>query len=95
MSGLGSAALARTSDRVEQQHAHLHIVGDFDRNLGIFLLHDFGDPADDPAGGDHGVAAADIVDHFPQLLDPLLLRPDEKEVEDRKHRNERHDAGKK
>ena len=53
---------------------------------------ELGDLADDAAGGDDLVALLQRLEHRPRLLRPLLLRPDQQEVEDdedRDHRQER------
>ena len=48
------------------------VLGDLD--LDLVLVDDLGDLADEPAGGDDRVAAADIGDHLAVLALLLLLR---------------------
>ena len=43
-------------------HLHLHAIGDFDRDFGIFLGGRLGDLADDATRGHNGIAAAYVVD---------------------------------
>src|SRR6266700_205516 len=70
------------------QHPNLHIVGDLDHELAIVL--DLGHLADQSAGGDDGIAAANRLHHLLVGLNALLLRPDQKKIEDAKEQDQRH-----
>src|SRR5712672_3442733 len=75
------------------QHPNLHIVGDLDHELAIVL--DLCHLADQSAGGHHCVAAADGFHHLLVGLNALLLRPDQKKIEDAKEQEQRHHGGNK
>ena len=66
---------------------HAHAVGDLD--LDLVVVDHLGDLADQPAGGDDGVAAAHVLDHLLVLLHPLLLRPQDQEIHDDEDQDER------
>src|ERR1700730_18001400 len=70
------------------QHPNLHIVGDLDHELAIVL--DLGHFADQPAGGDDRIAAADGFHHLLMGLKALLLRPDQKKIENAKEQDQWH-----
>ena len=72
------------------EHPDLNVVGDLDQHLAVVL--DLGDLADQAAGGDHGVAALDRGNHRLVRLHPLLLRPDDQEIEDTEQQDERYQA---
>ena len=63
-------------------------VGDLDLDSAV-VVDDLGHLADDAARGDHGVAAADVLDHLLVRLHPLLLRPDDEEPHDDEDQDER------
>src|SRR5436190_19718708 len=92
--GSGSGALldrlapgAHLGDRT-LDHAHARVVGNL--HLDLVVVAHLGDLADDAAGGDDGVAAAQVGDHLAVLLHLLLLRPQEQQVEDHEHQQDRH-----
>src|ERR1700676_535421 len=70
------------------QHPNLHIIGDLDHELAIVL--DLGHLADQPAGGDNRIAAPDRFDHLRMGLNALLLRPDQKKIENAKEQDQWH-----
>src|SRR5438067_12959501 len=82
------AALGPHFGECALQHPNLHIIGDLDHDLAIVL--DLGHPANQPAGGDDRVAALDGFHHLLMDLDTLLLRPDQKKIENAKKQDERH-----
>src|SRR5579863_547305 len=77
---------------VAHHRAHLphpHAVGDFD--LDLVVVHDLGDLADETAIGNHGIAAAQRLDHLLMLLHLALLRAQDQEVHNHDDQNKRHE----
>src|SRR6266700_6886218 len=70
------------------QHPNLHIVGDLDHELAIVL--DLGHLADQPAGGHYRVAAPNRLHHLLMSLNALLLRPDQKKIENAEEQDQGH-----
>jgi hypothetical protein len=62
-----------------------NLVGDFKMND---VVADFHDGAVDTTTGDHAITALEILYHLAEISLFLLLRANEQEIEDRKHRNE-------
>src|SRR5215510_13729198 len=67
--------------------AHAHAVRDLD--LDLVVVDDLGHLADQPTGGNDGIAAAQVLDQFLMFLGPLLLRPKDQEIHDDEDQNER------
>src|SRR5580693_6672558 len=68
---------------------HPYAVGDLDFDL--VVVHHLGDLADETAVGDHGVAAAQRLDHLLMPLHPLLLRAEDQEIHDHDDQYQRHE----
>src|SRR5687767_13780982 len=67
--------------------AHAHLVGKL--HLDLLVVDHLGDLADQPAGGDHGIAAAHVPDQLLMLLGAFLLRPQDQEIHDDEDQDER------
>ena len=80
--------LALATDLVDRplHEADLDAVGDFNPQ---FALADPNHLSDDPARRHHRVAALHRVDHRLVLFHPLLLRPENQEIENAEYQDER------
>src|SRR5512139_428392 len=81
----GRRLLAGPGDRAPR-HLHAHLLGDFKGDGG---LREPLDLAVEPSGGHHAVPRLEVLDEVLVLPGLLLLRPDEEEVEDHEHEQDR------